>query len=388
MHNDESFLRAITDNRTDDSIRRAYGEWLEKHGDPRAEFLRVQDSLAQSSASARYRRLCEREQELVTEVDPFWVQRVRRYTTAPPCRDLALLIPELRPFGCVTARLHPHRAAGRLPERISKIGGRFLWPTSEEWPSCSKCGLHLVPVLQLRKRDVPDMKFPVGADLMQLFWCANEEAHDYQPEPRIWWRAEDAIKSVRTDEPDLSSFPEPSHWGDGYVPFECAVYPERVIEYPSGDDLNELAGAELAARIAQLIENMNIDPIDDMVERFASQYGPSGPGDLAFYELGQCPGSKVGGNPGFKRGGLQYDHLATLASWEFDSASFRRWLAVEDQRLLAPPGELLTWRRLFRESDFRPLQVASGMQFGRTQRAHIYICRDRDPWDCVAFVND
>jgi uncharacterized protein (TIGR02996 family) len=388
MDNDELFLWAIADNAADDRSRLTYADWLEKKGDPRAAFLRVQHALTpRSPDSPRYRELCEQEQALVRQLDPTWVQRVRRYTTAAPFRDLAVLVPQLRDFARITTRLHPHRAVGPLPIGVSKIGGRFLWPQSEPWPSCAECHVDLTPVLQLRSRDAAGVAFPAGTDLLQLFWCPDEAAHGYQPAPRIWWRAEATVTSPRTDDPDLSSFARASD-EEGYVPFECAVYPEPVLEYPLGDDLYDLAGEEQAARIGRLLENLEIDPADDLAERSGGAHAPSDPQDLAFYELGQCPGSRMGGKPAFEQKGRRFDHLVTLATWEFDSASFRRWLAVEDQRLLAPPGEPLTWTRLFRESGFRPLQNVLGMQLGRTQQAHVYVCRDREPWEVVAYVND
>jgi uncharacterized protein (TIGR02996 family) len=388
MDNDEAFLRVIADNPADDTSRLVYADWLEERGDPRGDFLRIQRAFTEQSLDAStYRNLCQHEQELVRQLSPSWVQRVRRYTTAVPCRDMAALVPQLGRFARTTTRLHPHRAAGQLPAWVSKIGGRFLWPDSEPWPRCAQCNVDLTPVLQLRSRDVPDLVVPTATDLLQLFWCPDDAAHGYQPAPRIWWRATDAVTSPRADDPDLSGFPRTSDW-EGYVPFECAVYPEGVIEYPLGDDLYALAGAEQAAQIRQLVENMDVDPAEDLAERFGSEYGPSNAHNLAFYELGQCPGSKVGGKPGFEQHGQWFDHLVTLSTWEFDSASFRRWLALEDQRRLAPPGQPLTWTRLFRESDFRPLQEVLGMQLGRTQQAHVFVCREREPWDVVAYVSD
>jgi uncharacterized protein (TIGR02996 family) len=388
MGNDEAFLRAIADSPADTTARLVYADWLEERGDQRADFLRVQEALSrQSPDEPGYRDLCEQEQELVRQLDPTWLQRVRRYTTATPCRDMGALVPELRQFARTTTRLHPHRAAGPLPMWVSKIGGRFLWPQSEPWPSCAECDVNLTPVLQLRSRDAPDVAFPAGTDLLQLFWCPDEAAHGYQPAPRIWWRAAASVTSPRADDPDLCGFPRTSDW-EGYVPFECAVYPEPVIEYPVGDDLYYLAGEARAAQIGRLVENMDIGPADDLAERFTGEHGLSSPRSLVFYELGQCPGSKVGGKPGFGQKGRQFDHLVTLSTWEFDSASFRRWLAVEDQRLLAPPGEPLTWDRLFRESDFKHLQEVLGMQLGRTQRAHVYVCREGERWEVAADVSD
>lgn len=388
MQNKDPFLRAIIDQPADDELRIAYADWLQLHGDPRGAFLRVQQALNQGSKSSpAYRDLCEQEQELVRKLDPTWMQLVRRYTTAAPCRDLAALVPELRGFAQTTTRLHPHRAVGPLPVWLSKIGGRFLWPSSEPWPSCPKCNVNLAPILQMRSRDVPDVTFPAGTDLLQLFWCPDEAAHDYQPAPRIFWRTASAVNSPRVDDPNFSDFPRTSDW-EGYIPFECMVYPERVIEYPLGDDLRYLAGAQRAAQITRLLEQMEVPHINDLADRFHSEYGPSDAHSLAFYELGQCPGTKVGGKPRFARNGRQFDHLVTLSTWECDSASFRRWVAVEDQRLLAPLGMPLTWSRLVQESKFRPLQEVLGMQLGRTQRAHIYLCREGDTCEVIAFVND
>ena len=156
--------------------------------------------------------------------------------------------------------------------------------------------------------------------------------------PRIWWRSTAAVADSRADDPDLSGFSRTSDW-EGYIPFECCVYPERVLEYPDGDELYQLAGPAEARRIARLIENMDVGSAADLEERFASKPGPSDPQSLAFYELGRCPGSRVGGKPSGVNAGRQFDHLVTLSTWEFDAASFRRWLAVEDQRLLAPPRQ-------------------------------------------------
>src|SRR5438477_309197 len=81
------------------------------------------------------------------------------------------------------------------------------WLESEPWPSCADCKVGLTPVLQLRSRDVSDVAFPAGTDLLQLFWCPDEAAHGYQPAPRIWWRASAVVTSPRADDPDLSGFP-------------------------------------------------------------------------------------------------------------------------------------------------------------------------------------
>ncbi len=42
---DIAFIRAIRENPEDDALRLVYADWLDEHGDPRGEFLRLQHSL-------------------------------------------------------------------------------------------------------------------------------------------------------------------------------------------------------------------------------------------------------------------------------------------------------------------------------------------------------
>ncbi len=395
MTDEDAFLQAIADRPNDEGARRGYAEWLEARGDSRGEFLRLQAALRSQVGSLANAELCEREQALLKELDPKWVEVVRQYSTVPPCRDLAQLVPELSSLSRITTRLHPHRALAPLPLGISKIGGRFLWPVEEAWPVCPVCDVDLVPVLQLRRQDASNIEFPDDTDLLQMFWCAVESTHEYQPEPRIWWRDSSTIQATREDSPDLSEFPRTSD-DEGYIPFECRVYPEEVVEYPVGDDRELLLDPAAADQLKRHLETFSLGAADDLQERFTSEYGPSDAWSLAFYELGQCPGSKVGGRPGLVRDGVQFDHLVTLATWEFDSASFRRWLSVEDQRQFAPPGKPLTWKRLFKDCRSKPAGRSSvsalhgvlGMQLGRTQRIHVFVNRNQQPWDVWAYVND
>src|SRR5688572_22900747 len=113
---DEAFLRAIAESPRDNTPRLVYADWLDERRDPRAEWLRLQRTLASPVPDrARYTDLCAREQELHRALDPVWLHAVRRYTTAPPCRDIAKLVPALAPFACTTTRLHPRRAPAPLP---------------------------------------------------------------------------------------------------------------------------------------------------------------------------------------------------------------------------------------------------------------------------------
>src|SRR5438270_665952 len=67
--------------------------------------------------------------------------------------------------------LHP-RYSDEPPADGSKVGGTLLWPASEPWPTCdTHPGLRLVPVLQLRADEFPEVVFPPGKDLLQVLWC-------------------------------------------------------------------------------------------------------------------------------------------------------------------------------------------------------------------------
>lgn len=54
---DDVFLEAIRENPTDDMPRMNYADWLTKQGDPRGEFIRLQDQLAKTPHRQRGRRV-------------------------------------------------------------------------------------------------------------------------------------------------------------------------------------------------------------------------------------------------------------------------------------------------------------------------------------------
>jgi hypothetical protein len=101
-----------------------------------------------------------------------------RRTTPKPCRDVLEVLPELAGRAVATVRFHPR--PGRVPEPgASKFGGTFLWPRDEPWPVCDEhpdrqpdeAEPILIPVLQLRAADFPELQFYAGTDLFQLLWC-------------------------------------------------------------------------------------------------------------------------------------------------------------------------------------------------------------------------
>jgi uncharacterized protein (TIGR02996 family) len=390
MTAEAELLRAVVQHPFDQTYRLVYADWLEEHGDARAEYLRLQAELSRASpprpepwdgSMPESLELCRRERELLEALDPAWLHRVARFTTAPPCRDVAKLVPELAPFARTTTRLHPHRMVGERPADESKIGGNFLWPQEEEWPVCPSCRVPLAPILQLRSYDVPDIEFFPGTDTFQLLWCVWEAEHEYRPEPFVYWRQAASVTRPRAM-PARAELGAPRRPGRGpLLPHPCSIYPERVCEYPDQDDLYALAGPEVAGGIWRKMEDKErADQEGALPEPFTLS--------LYFYELSRCPGSKVGGKPAFANKEARFEHLLTLSSWEFDSANFRRWLPVEDQRRPTEPGQPLTQDRLFRAPSLDALQEAIGMQLGRTQKMHLYVCRTSPSWPVELYIGD
>ncbi|MCA9070394.1 MAG: hypothetical protein KDA84_15790, partial [Planctomycetaceae bacterium] len=65
-----------------------------------------------------------------------------------------------------------HPRPGTAPRDASKIGGVFLWPRKEPWPTCPEHDdCPFVPALQLCKNDIPRItKFKGNSDLRQVLW--------------------------------------------------------------------------------------------------------------------------------------------------------------------------------------------------------------------------
>jgi hypothetical protein len=65
-------------------------------------------------------------------------------TTPPPPIDITAFFPELAPLARRTVRLHPRRGPEPGPGE-SKVGGTFLWPSDEPWPTCPVGHVHSEP---------------------------------------------------------------------------------------------------------------------------------------------------------------------------------------------------------------------------------------------------
>ncbi|MFJ9551659.1 hypothetical protein [Streptomyces erythrochromogenes] len=167
----------------------------------------------------------------------------------------------------------------------SSVGGPLLWPAGEPWASCSQEhdapfglttpeevrtlrriralgvwtdedhaevsrinaghdpsllpeGPHpLVPVAQLYARDVPDLPFPEGTDLLQVLWCPFIDIVDQSGSEAVqlhWRRAADVAEAE-----GLAAAPEPAYVGTyELVLVPCVLHPEQVLEYPAAHDLD------------------------------------------------------------------------------------------------------------------------------------------------------
>ncbi|ROO86681.1 hypothetical protein EDD29_4258 [Actinocorallia herbida] len=203
-----------------------------------------------------------------------------RFVSPPRNLNVAALFPGIERFAREAVRLHPRAGAPGTGE--SSVGGPLLWPSDEEWPTCSEphaeyalfclaearerrtilaqvktqghaptgalrarmyellsrefplssveAPVPMLPVAQLYARDVPGLPCPEGADLLQVLWCPLDHESlpytAYGPDVRLRWRESGAVADP------LAVYPEPRVIAEPYLVSPCAVYPETVVEYP------------------------------------------------------------------------------------------------------------------------------------------------------------
>src|SRR5204863_8012879 len=72
---EQGFLRAIADEQRNDDLRLVYADWLEEHGDPRAELVRVCQAMRRVPVwSDRYWQLKARRNELWLQSPLDWLE--------------------------------------------------------------------------------------------------------------------------------------------------------------------------------------------------------------------------------------------------------------------------------------------------------------------------
>ncbi|MFB6676191.1 DUF1963 domain-containing protein [Streptomyces sp. NPDC056390] len=208
---------------------------------------------------------------------------------AGPPFDLDDLIPELAALGRRTTLLLPKSGSPSVQE--SSLGGPMLWPVDEPWPSCGQPGhwawpnekgpagtIPMVPVIQLFARDVPELQFPEGMDVLQLVWCPLIHPQDQAGAalPKLYWRSETNVLATGA----LRDIPAPQEgeYEEEFMPSPCTVSPTSVREYPNWDLPQEL--------------QQTLQPrIDELEERFGMEYT----------QLACALQNKVGGYPAWNQ---------------------------------------------------------------------------------------
>ncbi|MFE4361539.1 DUF1963 domain-containing protein [Kitasatospora sp. NPDC056800] len=295
-------------------------------------------------------------------------------TTPKRAVDLEQLFPELVPLRRDAVRLHPR--AGSPSAAESSVGGPPLWPADEPWPLCPSTShpgewggpaaegpVPLVPVVQIHRRDVPQLAFPAGTDLLQVLWCPFIIGRCPTATPLVLWRSSEEVgPALAAVPPTVGTAPKDS------IPAPCVLHPEPVVDYPSWDMPEDL-GPELSVRM------------EELRARTGLRYG---------YHLAEAPGIKLGGYPGWTREpcwpdcptcGRTMEHLLTVSSWEYDGQSYRTWLPLEDR-----DDETGEERR---DADGgRGAHSPAGLMIGDAGGVYVFECRscpDRPVdhhWDC------
>ncbi|MEU7167297.1 hypothetical protein AB0A70_22075 [Streptomyces morookaense] len=221
---------------------------------------------------------------------------------------------------------HSRYAAGVDPWTGEPEGGPLLWPTDEPWPMCTDPThwkplrrptelvgpdpVAMVPVAQLYARDVPDLPFPEGTDVLRVLWCPL--IHDGQDTvlPQLYWRCEAEVRAVGVD----SNPPAPREHDEEFVPRPCTVSPTRATEYPNWD---------IPANLSHALE----ERFEGIERRFGFSY----------FDVATTPQSKVGGYPGWTQPpqwpdcacGRRMEHLLSVTASEPTDG---RWLPSDEHR--------------------------------------------------------
>lgn len=272
-------------------------------------------------------------------------------TTPPRPFDVAAVFPRLAPLARPATRLHPR--PGAPTPRDSSVGGPLLWPAGQPWLYCDKWHegpvSPLLPVAQLYVRDVPLLRPPPQADLLQVLWCPSEHPPEHKPPTELVWRTAADVTHV------LAAPPRPSEAQYGYAPEPCVLAPEQVTEYPGFLELDEDLRQRLSDWSAWQAAGV---AVDDSYEIAPQEYYMD--------ELSLAPGWKVGGwapwgltDPVARfcvNCGTAMSPLLTIASGEW-STDGRGWVPYEDQALAGAEDDSVSNPPGIQVSDANHLQL-------------------------------
>ncbi len=214
----------------------------------------------------------------------------------------------------------------------------------------------MLPVAQLYVRDVPVLRPPGQADLLQVLWCPLDHPDMYMPRTAVFWRSADAVTDI------LTSPPEPLDVEmEEYVPVPCVLAPEQVTEYPNHLELSKELREQLHDWSRWQAADAGVD----------SSWAPY-PESYYHSNLSVAPGWKAGGWPqwGYTDPAPRQcpacdtamEPLLTISTFEWDGSS-RSWIPYEDQ-----PAASFTDHR------YRDLLQPTGVQIGSGYKQQLYVC--------------
>lgn len=301
-----------------------------------------------------------------------------RYSTAPPCGNVEEIAPQLANLAKTTVRLHPRRRSRDLPFAKSKIGGRFLWAKNSEWPYCNEHEQAFIPVIQLRKQDVPELGFPEGMDTFQMMWCPF--SHNYMPRPMIFWHDSNSMSELQ---PRAIKFESNDAVARSLIPLVCAIHPERLIEYPLFR-YGSIPGYAFGfpPELHDAFQKAQLSSVPDIRKRFSKvlEYDDcitenEFPAYVYSEELSVAPGTKVGGYVNSVDPmravcdcGNEMGHLLTIASFEFEKQE-SRWCPIQDQK----------------RTEVMDAKNPTGMTIGDGMDFVLFICRNCEGWPTKHF---
>lgn len=169
------------------------------------------------------------------------------YTTPAPSVDIASIVPQLAEWRRTAVRLHPRPGNSREDE--SHIGGPMLDIPDNSRPACEDHPIDhagqrmprpMESVAQFFQGDFPELCYPTGCDLLQVYWCPNDHFIEYPdseyggPGVSLQWINSATRSGVGRGNP----FADAQPYEESYrVRRPCRITPERVIEFPYAEEL-------------------------------------------------------------------------------------------------------------------------------------------------------